>query len=66
MIKDEYFHVILQEFNRIEEIIREFLSLAKPQEMKLKKVNMFKLLKDVETLLESEAKLRNIQFAFKF
>lgn len=61
-LKEEYYNVILSEFNRIEDIIKEFLSLAKPQEIQLKPVNISTLLKEVETLLESEAHLKGIQF----
>lgn len=63
-IKDEYFPIILNEFNRIEEIIKEFLSLAKKQEMKLSNVEVPILIKEVHTLLESEANLRNVQFSY--
>lgn len=60
--KEEYFNVILKEFNRIEDIIKEFLSLAKPQEIQLKQVYIPNLLKEVETLLESELHLKNLEF----
>jgi PAS domain S-box-containing protein len=60
--KEEYFHVILKEFNRIEDIIKEFLSLAKPQEIQLKPVYIPSLLKEVETLLDSELHLKNLEF----
>jgi diguanylate cyclase (GGDEF)-like protein/PAS domain S-box-containing protein len=63
VIKDEYFEVILGEFNRIEEIITEFLSLAKTQEMKPNMVNIPILLNEVVTLLASEANLMNIQIS---
>ncbi|WP_051590998.1 EAL domain-containing protein [Bacillus sp. UNC438CL73TsuS30] len=61
-LKEEYYNVILSEFNRIEDIIKEFLSLAKPQEIQLKQVNISTLIKEVETLLESEFHLKGIQF----
>ncbi|MFT4415786.1 PAS domain S-box protein [Fredinandcohnia humi] len=60
--KEEYFHVILKEFNRVEDIIKEFLSLAKPQEIQLKPVNIPSLVKEIVTLLESEAHLKNVEF----
>jgi signal transduction histidine kinase len=60
--KEEYFDVVLKEFNRIEDIIKEFLSLAKPQEIQLKQVYIPSLLKEVETLLESELHLKNVKF----
>ncbi|OES45852.1 hypothetical protein BA724_01440 [Domibacillus iocasae] len=61
MVNENFFDIILDEFNRIEEIINEFLNLAKPQEIQLKKSDLKKILKDVETLLESEAHLQNVQ-----
>ncbi|WP_449539749.1 PAS domain S-box protein [Ferdinandcohnia sp. Marseille-Q9671] len=63
--KEEYFHVILNEFNRIEDIIKEFLSLAKPQEIRLKPASIPSLVKDITTLLESEAHLKNVEFLLK-
>lgn len=62
LIRDEYFDIILSEFNRIEGIIKEFLSLAKPQESQLNPVNINILLKEVETLISSEAYLKNVEF----
>jgi diguanylate cyclase (GGDEF)-like protein/PAS domain S-box-containing protein len=61
-IRDEYFEVVLAEFDRIEEIIKEFLSLAKPQEIQLSKVSIPNLLKEIRTLIESEAHLNNVEF----
>ncbi|MFS0774901.1 PAS domain S-box protein [Neobacillus sp. 3P2-tot-E-2] len=65
IIKHEYFEVILTEFNRIEEIIKEFLSLAKPQEIQPKLVNIPSLLKEIETLLESETLLNDVTLSFE-
>ncbi|MFJ8268654.1 PAS domain S-box protein [Peribacillus asahii] len=61
IIKQEFFEVILDEFNRVEEIIKEFLNLAKPQEIQLRKSDLKKVLKDIATLLEPEAHLQNVQ-----
>ncbi|MCI2255215.1 EAL domain-containing protein [Domibacillus sp. PGB-M46] len=61
MIKEEFFEVIMAEFDRVECIIKEFLTLAKPQEIQLRKININKVLEDVETLLRSEAHLQNVQ-----
>ncbi|RFB15289.1 PAS domain S-box protein [Bacillus sp. HNG] len=58
---EEYFNVILSEFNRIEDIIKEFLSLAKPQEIQLKSVSIPSLLKEINTLMKPEAYLKNVQ-----
>jgi diguanylate cyclase (GGDEF)-like protein/PAS domain S-box-containing protein len=65
LIRDEYFDIILSEFDRIEGIIKEFLSLAKPQEIQPKPVNITTLVKEVETLIKSEAHLKNIEFTIE-
>ncbi|SEN70885.1 PAS domain S-box-containing protein/diguanylate cyclase (GGDEF) domain-containing protein [Mesobacillus persicus] len=61
MIKEEYFDIILSEFNRIEGIIKEFLSIAKPQEIHLNQVNIPILLQEVVTLIKSEASLNGVE-----
>ncbi|WP_338450142.1 PAS domain S-box protein [Niallia oryzisoli] len=66
MVKEEFFPVIFNEFNRIEEIIREFLTLAKPQDIQLKRADLKTVLNDVETLLNSEAHLQNVQLVQEF
>ncbi len=65
LIRDEYFDIILSEFNRIEGIIKEFLSLAKPQESQLNPVDIHTLLKEVETLISPEAYLKNVEFSIE-
>lgn len=63
IIKQEFFEVIHDEFNRLEDIIKEFLNLAKPKEIQIKKSNLEKILKDVEILMESEANLQNVRIS---
>ncbi|THE09357.1 PAS domain S-box protein [Bacillus timonensis] len=58
---EEYFDVVLSEFNRIEDIIKEFLSLAKPQEIQLHSVSIPSLLKEIYTLMKPEAYLKNVE-----
>ncbi|WP_010677664.1 PAS domain-containing sensor histidine kinase [Bacillus timonensis] len=58
---DEFFDVVLSELNRVEEIIKEFLSLAKPQEAQLKPVSISSLLNEIEALMKSEAYLKNVE-----
>ena len=53
--------MISKEFKQVEEIIEEFINLAKPKEIKLKKVNIKTILKEVETLLKPEANLKNVE-----
>lgn len=62
----EYFEIMFKEFDQIEEILKEFLTLAKPQEIQLKKVNIQTIFNDVTILLMSEADLRNVEISQEF
>lgn len=62
----EYFEIIFKEFDQIEEILKEFLTLAKPQEIQMKKVNIQSIFNDVAILLKSEANLRNVEISQEF
>jgi len=62
----EYFEIISKEFNQIEGILKEFLTLAKPQEIQLKKVNIQTIFNDVTILLKSEVNLRNVEISQEF
>ncbi|MCM3571307.1 PAS domain S-box protein [Neobacillus mesonae] len=57
----EYFNIIFGEFQRIEDILQEFLNLAKPKSSNLQMNNLTSILQDVETLLRPEANLKSIQ-----
>ncbi|WP_180960309.1 EAL domain-containing protein [Neobacillus cucumis] len=59
--KPEYFKVIYEEFERLEDILQEFLNLAKPQPFKLERFDLKSILQDVVTLLRPEANLNNVQ-----
>lgn len=61
MHKPEYFNVIFDEFQRLEDILQEFLNLAKPQTSQLKKNDLNSILQDVTTLFQSESHLKNVQ-----
>jgi two-component system sporulation sensor kinase A len=60
--KQEYFHIIESELNRIELILSELLLLAKPHKVRIQKVSLDTLLKDVTTLLETQAIMNNVWF----
>lgn len=63
----EYFNIINTEFQRMEEIIYEFLTLAKPHhEINFKKENLCNILKEVITLENTNAILKNIELHFKY
>ncbi|PFP23475.1 hypothetical protein COJ96_24010 [Bacillus sp. AFS073361] len=62
----EYFEIIFKEFDQIEGILKEFLTLAKPEEIQLEKVNIPTIFNDVTILLNSEANLRNVEISQEF
>lgn len=59
--KEQYADVALEEINRANDIIFEFLNAAKPQSDHIQEVSLNKLVSDIVILYESEAILRNIQ-----
>lgn len=61
IIEKEFFDVIFTEFNRIEETLNEFLTLAKPQAIEMRPIYVENLLNEVKLLLEPEANLKNVQ-----
>ncbi|PFO08659.1 PAS domain-containing sensor histidine kinase [Bacillus sp. AFS076308] len=56
-----YFEIINSEIDRIEEILKELMVLAKPTKQKYERVNLQSLLEQVITLMASQALLNNIQ-----
>ncbi|WP_078381236.1 PAS domain S-box protein [Sutcliffiella halmapala] len=63
--KQEYFHIIESELSRIELILSELLLLAKPHQVRVQNVALDSLLKDVTTLLETQAIMNNVWFDMK-
>jgi two-component system sporulation sensor kinase A len=64
--KQEYFEIMLNELARIELIASEILVLAKPQDTQFKVYNIGTILRDVITLLNSQAILHNVQIITEF
>jgi two-component system, sporulation sensor kinase A len=60
MSNKEYYSIMLDELDRIEFIVSEFLNLAKPQAASFEYHCPIKLLKDVISLLYTEANLYNV------
>lgn len=58
--KEDYAEIALDEIERVNEIIYQFLNAAKPKENKVETISLNKLLTDIDLLYESEAKMRNI------
>ena len=61
-----YYQIMLDELNRINHIVGELLLLAKPQILKYTKADLQKILKDVISLLSTEASLYNVQIDSSF
>lgn len=59
--KEDYANIALEEIDRANEIIYQFLNAAKPQQFKKQQIHINKLVKDIVLLYESETILRNIQ-----
>ncbi|ALC92449.1 histidine kinase [Bacillus sp. FJAT-18017] len=59
-----YYAIMKNELNRINSIVGELLLLAKPQEIKFQHSNLYLILHDVITLLETEAAFYNVQLEY--
>lgn len=59
--KEEYAQIALEEIERADDIIYQFLNAAKPQQNKKQQIDANKLVKDIVLLYESEAIIQNIK-----
>ncbi|KSU62793.1 hypothetical protein AS034_11875 [[Bacillus] enclensis] len=57
---EEYLNIVVKEINRMEEIISDFLFLAKPQGILRNPLNIDELLKEVITIVETGIKSKNV------
>ncbi len=64
--EEEYFNLVLSELDRINMIVGEFLVLAKPTAVVFKEKDIEILLKDVVTLINTQAIMNNIQIFVEF
>lgn len=60
-----YYKVMLDELDRINEIVSEFLMLAKPQKLVFKQTDLAHILKSVMSLLESQANLYGVEMSLE-
>lgn len=65
-INPEILTLMISELERIEEIITEFLSLAKPQAITYQPTDMTALIKSTVALMETQARLRNVDIQTDF
>ncbi|MFC3884083.1 PAS domain S-box protein [Bacillus songklensis] len=63
--KQIYYKVMLDELDRINEIVSEFLVLAKPQKLLFKKADLGDILTSVVSLLESQANLYGVEMSME-
>lgn len=64
--KDQYADIALNEIERANQILYQYLNAAKPQLNEQKEININDLLKDIALLYEGEANLRNIELETSF
>lgn len=61
----EFLDIILDEINRVNVIVEDFMVLAKPKAVDLKEKNIIPIVKDVLSLLEFEARKKNVSMHFE-
>ncbi|MGW6665057.1 MULTISPECIES: PAS domain S-box protein [Peribacillus] len=64
--KLEYLEIIMDEINRVNEIVEEFLQLAKPQALILESKNLVPIIQNVVSLTDFEARKKNITLISDF
>nr|WP_279665291.1 PAS domain S-box protein [Ectobacillus ponti] len=62
--RQEYLNIILDEADRINSIVEEFLVLAKPKIVQLREQNVVPIIGNVVSLLEFEARKRQVRLHF--
>ncbi|TVY08065.1 ATP-binding protein [Paenibacillus cremeus] len=65
MIRERYYRVIDEEFNRLETIIADFLAFANPEVFEFKQTNLDQIISEAAEYLESQTMLRNIQLLYE-
>lgn len=61
----EFFEIILDEIDRVNQIVEEFLVLAKPQSVQLETKNIIPIIRNVLSLMEFDARKKNVTFYFE-
>ncbi|SDM93019.1 ATP-binding protein [Bacillus sp. OK048] len=64
--QDEYYDIVLSELDRINNIVGEFLVLAKPTAAVFAEKDVRELIKDVVTLINTQSILSNVQIFVEF
>ncbi|MGG0719407.1 PAS domain-containing protein [Robertmurraya massiliosenegalensis] len=61
----EFVDIILDEINRVNQIVEDFMVLAKPKVVDLKEKNIIPIIKNVLSLLEFEARKKKVRMHFE-
>ena len=60
----EFLNIILDEIERVNTIVEDFMVLAKPKAVELEEKNVVPLIRNVVSLLEFEARKKNVRLSF--
>ncbi|MEW9110196.1 MAG: PAS domain S-box protein [Cytobacillus gottheilii] len=61
----EFIDIILDEIDRVDSIVEDFMVLAKPKAIQLEEKNIIPIIENVISLLEFEARKRNVNIHFE-
>lgn len=64
--QDDYLSIIMEELDRIDMIVNEFMSLAKPQAIEFEKRNLVPILESTINVLHPQALLHNVQIQLDY
>lgn len=64
--QDEYLEIITDELDRIDMIVNEFMSLAKPQAIQFERSNLISILNSTVNVLRPQALLDNVQLQIHY
>lgn len=62
--RQEYLEIILDEIDRVNNIVEEFMVLAKPKAVELEEKNIIPIIQNVVSMLMFEARKRNVKLDF--
>lgn len=63
--RKEFLEIILDEINRVNTIVEDFMVLAKPKAVTLEEKNLIPIIKNVLSLIEFEARKKNVHVLFE-
>ncbi|MCM3531026.1 PAS domain S-box protein [Cytobacillus oceanisediminis] len=64
--RQEYLSIILDEIDRVNNIVEDFMILAKPKAAELEERDIIPIIKNVVSFLEFEARNRNVKIGFEY